>query len=41
LYAILRAIPNKLFGLIGMFSVFLIFVSLPFWRSSIPNLNSF
>jgi hypothetical protein len=26
-----------------MFSVFLIFVSLPFWRSSIPstNLNSF
>ena len=29
-YAILRAIPNKLFGLIGMFSVFLIFVSLPF-----------
>ena len=43
LYGILRAIPNKLFGLIGMFSVFLIFVSLPFWRSSIPstNLNSF
>ena len=42
-YGILRAIPNKLFGLIGMFSVFLIFVSLPFWRSSIPstNLNSF
>ena len=43
LYGILRAIPNKVFGLIGMFSVFLIFVSLPFWRSSIPstNLNSF
>jgi hypothetical protein len=24
-----------------MFSVFLIFVSLPFWRSSIPSFNSF
>ena len=45
-YAILRAIPNKLFGVIAMFSVFLILALLPFIsnsRSSITStkLNSF
>ena len=32
-YAILRAIPNKLFGVIAMFSVFLIIALLPYFSN--------
>ena len=41
-YAILRAIPNKLFGIISMFATFVIFALLPFCtneQSSITSTN--
>ena len=39
-YAILRAIPNKLFGVIAMFSVFLILALLPFAGNSGSSITS-
>jgi ubiquinol-cytochrome c reductase cytochrome b subunit len=39
-YAVLRAIPNKVFGLVGMIAVFIILIVLPFINNNRSSITS-